>query len=270
MRKTILFALIASLFLSGFAQNRCEFQYGKTENDSLQCFETLSLFKNYYDNNYYIEAYQQWKNIIEKCPCSWNAIFNTQYLQNMFDELIQSTNDDVLKIQYIEDVLFSVGARHEYFPKNYSKGSGLGYKAYFMIRYNENSSENRNLAFNLFVKSIEMEKENTQPLIWDNYFRIAEQIASVTKDTAMLIEAYKKATKYIEMAIINYNIELDNNILSSDNLEKDFVNGYIKQAEYENRKQMLSQDEMRFMQFIGQYKKTLKNIELNYLKLNAG
>jgi len=228
MLKKITFIIFLSCFFTiSFTQNLCGLKNEKTEKDSLKCLEQLSLFKSYYAKKYYLEAYPYWKKIVETCPCASIAVFDSQYLQDMFDALISSTKDIVLKIQYIEDVLFSVGERDKYFPKNYTKGDGLGYKAHFLLRYKENTLENRKLALNLFVESIEMEKENTQPLIWDSYFRVTEQMVRTNKDTVLMIEAYERAVNYIEMAIV---------------------------------KHYLSQDTMR----INHYRKTLKNIETTF------
>jgi tetratricopeptide (TPR) repeat protein len=265
MKKIMLFALIACFTLGSFAQSTpCGFQYGKIEKDSLTCLEEISLFKTFYDQKNYKDAYPHWKQIVETCPCSWNAIFNTTYLQNMFDALIKSTEDTELQGQYIEDLLNGVGNRHLYFPKNFTEGNGLGFKAFYIIRYKGKNTEAVLQAFNMFIESIEMEKEKTQPNIWDIYFRIAEQIARAKQDTTIMIDAYERATDYIEMAINDYYKEIDKQIPNFENLEEAFEKGQIQKADYELRKQRLSQDTARSMQFITNYEKTLKNIEITF------
>ena len=259
MKKIIFFAFVTCFTLSSFAQTPCGFQYGKNETDSTTCLEEVTLFKTFYDQKNYKEAYPHWKQIVEICPCSWNAIFNTTYLQNMLDALIQTvTEDEELKNQYINDLLDGVGNRHLYFPKNFTEGNGLGFKAFYMIKYKKGDVLD---AFNLFIESIEMEKEKTQPNIWDIYFNVGEQIARAKQDTAIMIDAYERATEYIEMAINNYYKEIDKQIPNFENLEEAFEKGQIKQADYENRKLNLSKDTARSMQFINNYEKTLKNIE---------
>jgi len=259
MKKIIFFAIVTCFTLSSFAQTPCGFVYGITETDSTTCLEEVTLFKTFYDQKNYKDAYSHWKQIVEICPCSWNAIFNTTYLQNMLDALIQSTaEDEELKNQYINDLLDGIGNRHLYFPKNYTEGNGLGFKAFYMIKYKKGDVFD---AFNLFIESIEMEKEKTQPNIWDIYFNIADQIARNTKDTTIMIDAYERATEYIEMAINNYYKEIDKQIPNFENLEQALAVGQITQVDFENRKLRLSQDTARSMQFINNYEKTLKNIE---------
>jgi tetratricopeptide (TPR) repeat protein len=176
----------------------------------------------------------------------------------MFDALITSTEDEEMKNQYVDDLLQGVGERHRYFPKNYTEGNGLGFKAFYMIKYKRGDVFD---AFNLFIESIEMEKEKTQPNIWDIYFRIAEQIANIKKDTTIMIDAYERATDYIDVAINNYYKEIDKQIPNFENLERALETNSISQADYENRLQKLTADTARSMQFINNYVTTLKNIE---------
>ncbi|MCL2435533.1 MAG: hypothetical protein FWD09_05270 [Lentimicrobiaceae bacterium] len=262
MKKLILFALASFIAISSFAQTPCGPQYGKTEKDSLDCLAEISLFKTYYDQKNFKDAYPHWKNIVEICPCSWSAIFNTTYLQNMFDYLISSTDDEELASQFVDELLNAFATRHHFFPKTYTEGNGLGFKAFFMIRYRGKNIDDITQAFNLFIESIEMEKEKTQPNIWDRYFRIAEQIARIKADTAIMIDAYERATDYIETAIIDYYKQIDKQIPNFENLEEAYALGQITQAEYENRKQRLAADTARAMQFINNYERTLKNIEI--------
>jgi tetratricopeptide (TPR) repeat protein len=265
----MLFAIVTCFTLSSFAQSTpCGFQYGKTEKDSTTCLEEISLFKTFYDQKIYKDAYPHWKQIVELCPCSWNAIFNTTYLQNMFDALINSDEakaNEELQNQYIDDLLNGVGNRHLYFPKNFTEGNGLGFKAFYFIRYKQKSNEDLMGAFDMLIESIEMEKEKTQPNIWDIYFRLAEQIARAKQDTTIMIEAYERATEYIEMAINDYYKEIDKQIPNFENLEEAFERGLIQQAGYENNKAKLIADTARSMQFITNYERTLKNIENKFV-----
>ena len=259
MKKIIFFTILTCFTLGSFAQTPCGFQYGNSEADSLSCLEQVSLFKTFYDQKNYKDAYLHWKQIIEICPCSWNAIFNTTYLQNMLDALIKSAEEDEeLKNQYVDDLLNGVGNRHRYFPRNYTEGNGLGFKAFYMIKYKKGDVLD---AFDMFIESIEMEREKTQPNIWDIYFNVGEQIARAKQDTTIMIDAYERATEYIEMAINNYYKEIDKQIPNFENLEEALEKGAIAKVDYDNRKARLVQDTARSMQFITNYEKTLKNIE---------
>jgi tetratricopeptide (TPR) repeat protein len=265
MKKIMLVALLSCLMLISFAQDTpCGFMYGKIEKDSLKCLEEISLFRNSYNQQNYLDAYPHWKTIVALCPCSWSAIFNTVYLQNIFRALIASTNDEIIKNQYIDELLKAVEERHQYFPRNYTEGNGLGFKAFYMMSYRANTNQDIENAFNLFIESIEMEREKTQPNIWDIYFKIAEQMAIAKKDTTIMIDAYERATDYIEMAVNNFWKDIDKQIPNFENLEEAFANGQLTQADYENRKQRLIQDTARSMSFISNYEKTLKNIEIRF------
>jgi predicted ribosome quality control (RQC) complex YloA/Tae2 family protein len=86
--------------------------------------------------------------------------------------------------------------------------------------------------YSMFVQSIELEKEKTQPSIWDNYFKVAIVMVKIEKDTTILIEAYERATSYIEIGITESYKRYDKQIAGLENLQQRFDAQQIDPSEY--------------------------------------
>ncbi len=252
--------LLAVMFLASYgivAQTTpCKYKYGETEADSLKCLEDITSFNTFYKQQMYHDAYHSWKNLVANCPCSWNGIF--VYSQTMLDKLIKDEKDSLQRERYIDTLLWSYEVRHLYFPDNYTEGNGLGFKAFNTMRYR---NANYQKAYEWFVQSIELEKAETQPNIWDVYFKTAEGMVKVRKDTTIIIDAYERATEYIDDAINNAYKQYEKQLPNLANLDSALNLGQITKIEYDKRYKSLTADTARQMKLISNYTKTLSNID---------
>ncbi|MEG2070684.1 MAG: hypothetical protein RR034_04850, partial [Bacteroidales bacterium] len=255
MKKILVVAIL--LFSGSFMMaQKCGFKYGSNEADSIKCLEEISSFRVFYEQKNYHDALTPWKYIIDNCPCSWNGVFS--YAQTMFDQLIKKEKDSVKREEYIDLLLRSYEVRHLYHPDKYTEGNGLGFKAFNIMRYRNKEYEQ---AYNWFVQSVELEKENTQPSIWDIYFKTAELMVKIKQDTTIIIEAYERATDYIDLAIIEAYKNYEQQLPNFENLNEAYEAQQINKIEYDKRLKSLSADTTRQMKLIENYKKTLSNIE---------
>lgn len=266
MKKVFLLSIFCASLTLGNTQD-FNFKYGATPQDSLKCLEQLSAFQLYYNQKSYAEASTYWQYVVNNCPRSWNGVF--AYAQTMFDNLIKVETDSIRKEQLIDSLLWSYDMGSKYFPDKYTEGYGLGFKAFNTIRYR---SRNYMQAYDWFVESVELEKEKTQPAIWDVFFKTAEQIAKIKRDTNILIETYERATSYIEDAINDAFKGYDKAMANFDNLNEAWeksqnqtLENPISEADYNQRSKVLSADTARQMKLVSNYRKTLSNIELGFL-----
>ena len=155
-------------------------------------------------------------------------------------------------------MFWAYDVRHIYFPTNFTEGSGLGFKAYNTMRYR---SKNYEAAYDWFTTSIEMEKEKTPPHIWDIFFKTAEHKTKVKKDTTIIIEAYERATEYIDAAINDAYKQYELRLSHLENLDSAMMIQKITQMDYNRQQKMLQDDTARQMKLIANYKKTIANIE---------
>lgn len=257
MKKLIALSI---LLLSGsllFAQSPCSFKYGANEADSLKCLEQITNFTTFYKVNNYKDAYQAWQYIVNHCPCSWSGIYSNS--QTMFDALLKAEKDSVKREKYIDSLLYSYDIRQISFPDRYSVGYALGFKAYNTLRYRSREYQQ---AYDWFVQSVELDKENTQPIIWDTYFQLAKRITDAKKDTTIVIEAYERATDYIDVSINNCYKKFDKDVALLGNLDTAFSTNSIDKMEYDKRLKLLTEDTTRQMKLVDNFQKTLNKIEV--------
>lgn len=255
-----LFLLLASTSL--FAQ--CPYKYGANEDDSLKCLEQMTNFNMFYKAKNYTDAYDAWQYIVQHCPCAWDGIFTNA--QNLFDGLIKAENDSLKKEMFIDSLLYSFEVRNDYFPAKFSKGYCLGFKAYNILKHRSKSLKTLdqiNEVLNMFIQSVEIEKEKTQPAIWDTYFKLAERVTKASKDTSVVIDAYGRATDYLGISIDNAQVLYEKDLNQMDSLKNLFDNGQLDGANYERLVSNIGKDTTKQVKYIVNYKKTLANIEKN-------
>ena len=259
MKKLFLIALfsVSTFFL--MAQKPCTSPLYSTPEDSISATELVTTFRMTLEAKNYNDAYNAWQELITKYPCSWSGIWAKA--QTMFDNLIRLEKDSAHREMLIDSTLWVYEVRHIYFPKNWTEGNSLGNKAFYTMRYR---SKNAEKALKWFTQSVEMEKEATQPHIWDIYFKTAEALLKRTKDTTLLINAYEQATDYIGTAINNSYKKYEKTLPNFDNLKEALEKEQIDIVEYDKRLKRLSNDTANEMKRITQYRNTLNNIESKF------
>ena len=261
MKKLIVAAFLLLASTSLFAQ--CPYKYGATEEDSLKCLEQMTNFNMFYKAKNYTDAYEAWQYIVQKCPCAWDGIFTNA--QTLFDALIKAEKDSARKELLIDSLLYSFEVRGNYFPNKFSKGYCMGFKAYNTLKYRgKQLSKDFNLIqenLDLFIQSVELEKEKTQPAIWDAYFRLAEQVTKATKDTSIVIESYGRATDYLGISIDNAQVQYEKAVADIDSLTELYNKGQLDGVNYDRQTKALGKDTARQMKYIVNYKKSLSKIE---------
>lgn len=255
MKKIIaIVALVLSVSFS-FAQSPCSFKYGANEADSIKCLEQITIFRTFYNDKNYKDAYEAWQYVIQHSPCAYDGIYTNA--QTLFQNLIKDEKDSARREMLIDSLFYTFDVRSTYFPEKFTPGSGLGFKAYNTIRYRKDQYEQ---AYNWFVQSVEMEKENTQPAIWDAYFQLAENLTKAKKDTSIVVEAYERATDYIDLSILNATKAYESGVDELEKLQAKFDNAEIDRIALDKQSKRLVQDTTRQAKLIVNYKKTLAKI----------
>ena len=255
MKKLFLVSLLTVFTFIAMAQKKCVPPIYATPEDSINALELITTFRMSLDAKNYEDAYGAWQVLVNKYPCSWDGIWSKA--QTMLDNLIKVEKDSAHKEALIDTTFWIYDEGYKY-AKIWSEGKCLGNKAYYTMRYR---SKNAEKALEWFTQSVEMEKEATQPQIWDVYFKTAEAMLKRTKDTTVLINAYEQATEYIEQAIINSYKKYEKVLPNFDNLKEALEKEQIDIVEYDKRMKRLSTDTANEMKRIVQFRKALNNIE---------
>lgn len=258
MKKTL---LIVSIALMGWALNAqttpCGFKYGRTESDSLKCLENITTFNLNFKSGNYVDAYQAWQHIVNECPCSWSGIYSNS--PKMMNALIKAEQDPERKQRLIDTLLWIYDRYPEMFPESYSKGQGIGFRGYYTMVYRGATEYEK--GFEDLVTSVDMEKEKTQPAIWDMYFKTAVKLVPVKQDTSIVVEAYERATEYIDEGIVSAYEKYEADTPQFAILQQQFDKMEIDKIKYDNEVKRLSQDTANQMKFVANYRKTIAQIE---------
>ena len=228
--KKIVVTLFVLLFSGSFLFAQCPYKYGANETDSLKCLEQLTNFDIFLKAKNYGEAYPSWQYLVQHSPCCSNKLY-TANAQNMLKALIQNEQDSAKKELLIDTLLYLYDASNQAFPDQFSKGFCLGFQALAIMQYRGNEmkkdfSKVEDL-LNMFVRSVELDKEETQPTIWDKYFQLAERVTKAKKDTSYVIEAYGRATDYLDVSINKSMVQYESQVAVLDSLYELYTSGKI-------------------------------------------
>ena len=257
--------IAAALLLTSFCVNaQCAFKYGANEEDSIACLGNISAFNMHFKAKHYEDAYAAWKTIINSCPCAWSGIYANA--PKLIEPMIKEEKDSIRRQQLIDTLLWGYCEQYPiYFPSTFSVGQGIGYHAYYTMKYRNKDMAQIEQAFDDCIRSVEMEKDATQPVVWDLYFRLATQFVIVRNDTNIVIDAYERATEYIDAAIVNAWAQYEKDLPLFEELDKKFNDGEIDKIKYDKEVKKLTQDTTRQMNLVKNYEKTLAKIETQFV-----
>lgn len=141
MKKLGLITMIVFLSLGAKAQ-------GKYGADSVQCVQNLSLYRDYFKQKLYDDAYKYWSIVYRTCPASSERMYvdGTSLMSNK----INAAKTPELKEVYIDSLLMIYDQRIIHFG---NEGAVLGRKGTDMLRYRSSDAE---ALFNTLNKSIEL------------------------------------------------------------------------------------------------------------------
>ncbi|MBP5401067.1 MAG: hypothetical protein J6Y35_05495 [Bacteroidales bacterium] len=256
--------LAVTVFFCTWAVNaQCSFQYGANEEDSIACLGNVTAFNMHFKAQHWEDAYSAWQKVVNNCPCAWSGMY--QNAPKMLQAMIKAEKDSARRERLIDTLLWTYDIYPASFPKNFSKGQGIGYQAYYTMMYRNKDMAKVEEAFDNCIRSVEMEKAATQPVVWDCYFRLATQFVIVRKDTNIVIDAYERATEYIDEAIINAWKKYEEDLPQFEVLQKKFDNGEIDKIVYDKEVKKLNQDTTRQMALVRNYEKTIGKIEAMFV-----
>ena len=268
MKKALLTLVAALIAMTAIAQNPCPFKYGATEEDSLKCAEQVTLFRTFYNQKEYEKAYEPFQYVVNTCPCAWSGTF--YYGKTMVEKMVKAEQDSLRKERLIDTLIWMQTAYSTYHPNNYSVGKGLGWKAYYTVKYRSADKELRDQAFEDFLTSVELEKENTQPAVWETYFQLAIFKTRETRDTSYVVEAYESATDYIDGGIITNQQKYEEDLAMFDSLDTQLANNQIGKLQYDKAVEKLVKDTTARINAINGYRKVTTKLEKGFAPFASG
>ena len=154
---------------------------GKYGADEQKCKENLSMFREYYKQKNYDDAYNPWRWAYMNCPGSSGNIFKNA--PKILKAKMKA--DKVNKSAYVDTLMMVFDDRIKYFGK---EGYVLGIKGYELIGVDKSRSEE---ALGYLKRSIELEGNNASVQAVFGYMKaIVNLEKSGLKAKSDVIEAY--------------------------------------------------------------------------------
>lgn len=193
--KYVIIALIGFLFTPNLAQAQTGTEVGKYGADSVTCVQNLSLYRDYYAQKMYKDAYKFWKVAYTICPASSEQMYADG--ANLVEFKIKNASTDEEKAAYI-DTLFQV---YDQRIQNFGReGYLLGRKGTDMLKYIPDSTTK---IYNVLDKSVKLQKQESEAGALVSYFTIAVRLEKAGElETDDIVEIYEEST-----GIISHNLQ---------------------------------------------------------------
>ena len=167
---------------------------GKFGDDEQKCKENLSMFREYYKQGNFLDAYSPWMWVFINCPQSSQNIYKNG--PKIIKEKIKANKED--KLAYIDTLMMIFDQRIQFFG---NEGYVLGLKGYELLVFDKNKSEE---ALTYLERSLELEGNNSSFQATYGYMKAMVNLEKFGKKTNIdVLGAYSKVLEIIDYDIIN-------------------------------------------------------------------
>lgn len=199
--KTIIFLLMVSMLSSVAVMAQSDDdaaspaagpKYGA---DSVNCVMHLSLYREFYKQKNFKDAYPHWRWVFNNCPI---ASQNT-YIDGakMVSARIDETKDAALRDKYVDTLMMVYDQRIRYFNR---EGYVLGRKGIDLYTYKPDKTEQ---LYHIFKKSVELSGNKSEGAVLVYYFRSIISMVEIKKlEKSSIVDGYDQLSE-----IIDYNLK---------------------------------------------------------------
>ncbi len=170
----------------------CNSKYGT---DSLETLKNISLYREYFKNNNYVDAIKHWRYVYLNAPCAKEQTLADGPI--IYDYFIKLEKDPAKRKAYIDSALEVYDARIKYFNK---EGFNLGKKGRDLLEWDSTRLDE---AVALIKKSIDLEKYKTTvytPTPYLSALRKQWANGTITKDQIV-------AEYLLLLDLVDYNVK---------------------------------------------------------------
>jgi len=187
---------------------------GKYGADEQKCKENLSMFREYYKQKNYDDAYNPWRWAYVNCPQSSGNIFKNA--PKILKAKMKS--DKANKTFYVDTLMMVFDDRIKYFGK---EGYVLGVKGYELIVVDKSRSEE---ALGYLKRSIELDGNKSSVQAVFGYIKAIVNLEKAgLKAKSDVIEAYSVVSEVIDYNIVNETKTAVHFVKYSEKVEKLFT-----------------------------------------------
>jgi len=203
--KAVLALLVISLFplSTVFAQAGDDSEAASTGkgpkygSDSATCVKHLSLYREFYKQKNYKDAYPHWKWVFINCPMASQNVYIDG--QKMVSARIDESKDAVKRSELIDTLMMVYDQRITYFDR---EGYVLGRKGVDLYTFRPEKTE---AIYQIFKKSVDLQGNNSEgsPLVY--YFRTIIGMVDMQKlDKSAIVDGYDQISQIIDFNLKKY------------------------------------------------------------------
>ena len=192
-----LFLMIGILSTStGFAQEEDDSdatvasgpKYGT---DSTTCVTNLSLYREFYKQDNYKDAFPHWRWVFNNCPISSQNLY--LHGAKMISTKIDETKDPVLREKLVDTLMMVYDQRIKYFNQ---EGMVLGRKGIDFYTYRPDKTEQ---VYQIFKKSVDLSGNKSEGAVLVYYFRSVIGMVDLGKlEKVSIIDSYDRMSEIID------------------------------------------------------------------------
>jgi len=159
--------------------------------DSANCVMHISLYREFYKQNNYKDAYPHWRWVFEFCPI---ASQNT-YIDGakMVSTKIDETKDADLREKMIDTLMMVYDQRIKHFNR---EGYVLGRKGIDLYTYRPDKTEQ---VYHIFKKSVELSGNKSEGAVLVYYFRAVIGMVELNKlEKSTIVDSYDQLSEIID------------------------------------------------------------------------
>jgi len=197
--KTKIGAILLLIVLSGTLFSRLGNAQINTPDGDI-CKRNYSIYKGFFDNQEYEDAYPAWKETLKECPTFSRNIYS--HGVKMVKYFIENESDIVQREGLIDTLMILYDLRIKYFGNNqkYPEGYILGEKGVDLLKYRKDDIEN---GYEILSKAIKLWGNNSKPHVIITFMNVNSHMSKMG-----LLEAEEVIKNYTTcMEISEHNLE---------------------------------------------------------------
>lgn len=249
--------------------------------DSAECVKNFSLFREFYRQRNYKDSYEPWQKVMNDCPqSSKNIYINGTVILNY---QLRNTKDISRQERLVDTLMMVYDNRIAYFGE---EGFVLGRKAIDYIRYvpdfyvkraaaekdqerlkliNDSIIQVWNKAYQMFERSISLEKNASSAPVVDGFFQTTEiYFKNNNSEKDIIIEAYDRASDILDFNINEQTDKLSSAIQEMEAMKKAHEEGTIDQTMLDNLIKKFEKDTAAIIRTLNGYTTVKSNIETRF------
>lgn len=162
--------------------------------DSVKAMQAISIYKEFYKQNNYADAYTHWMYVFKNAPGARKFTYVDG--PKIIEDKISKTKDAAKKEKLIDTLFMIYDQRIKCFGE---EGYVLGRKGYDMVKYR---SSDVTAIYNTFKKSVELAGNESEYFVLEYYFKyVVKAYEKKMIDKKQVLKEYEKVNE-----IVDYNI----------------------------------------------------------------